>query len=194
MNIEQINAIVAELQDAFNHIQQPRSDYQIKHFVVGQHATEPAQYAQCVLEMQIKYNNIRRGLLAKRKLAIEIDRLKVTGDPIDALTAEEKGIDVEETDLAISGAKREFECLYRLWKSFPRQYTYRELQEAQDGYWQERLKRQARQELLATGRVGVGNQEALRQAGQEFTGEDHEIHSLLAGDNQGRGRAALLSD
>jgi hypothetical protein len=194
MDIQQIKDAVADLHEAFAHIQQPRSDYQLRHFVVGQHDTEPNRYAQCVLELQIKYNAIRRGLLAKQKLEIEIQRLIASGDEIDAISADEKKIDIEEVDLAISGAFREFQCLYAIWKSFSRQYTHQELQEAQEEYWQARLTRQAIQDLHAAGRISQGNQDALRQAGHNYEGESDAIHSLLAGNDPGRGRAALQRD
>jgi hypothetical protein len=180
MDIQQVNQAVEEMRDAFAAIQQPRSDFAIRHFVVGQHDTDTREYSQCVLELQIKYNNIRRALLTERKLQIEIQKLLDSGDEIKNIEAEEKQIDLEETRLAMQGAFREFECLYAIFRSFPKQYSYEELQAAEAEYWHKRLNRQAAQELLAGGRVGVGNQEALAQIGQRFNGAQTDVDRVLA--------------
>jgi hypothetical protein len=63
----------------------------------------------------------------------------------------------------VLGALREFESLYKIWQSFPKKYTRQEIDAAQPDYWKLRLERQAQQDLQATGRIGVGNSEALRQ-------------------------------
>ena len=127
-------------------IQQARPDYALEHFVVGQHDTEPQQYAQCVLELQVKYDNIRRALLAKKKIDIEIRQLETKGDELSLIDAEMKRIDLEEQDRAMLGAWREFQALYRIWKSFEHKYTREELNNAQEEYWIKRLTRQANQE------------------------------------------------
>lgn len=171
---EQVNDLVAELKDAFLEIQQARPDYSLEHFVVGQHDTEPQQYAQCVLELQIKYDNIRRALLGKKKINIEIRDLEAKGDEVSLIDAEVKKIDLEEQERAMLGAWREFQALYRIWRGFPKQYTRQELNDAQEEYWIKRLTRQANQDLLACGRVQQGNQEALRQIGRATVPElDH---------------------
>jgi hypothetical protein len=157
---------VAELEQAFLEIQVPRTEYMLRHFVVGQHDTAPQQYAQCVLEMQIKYDNIRRAMLTKRKIQLKIDRLEKRGTEGAKIEADLKRIDLEEQDRAMLGALREFDSLYAIWKSFPKQYTRGEMDEAQEEYWVRRLSRQAHQDMLAGGRVGQGNQEALRQIGR----------------------------
>lgn len=189
--ISQVQSAVIELRGAFREIQQPRSDFALEHFVVGQHDTEPARYAQCVLELQIKYNAIRRGQIKQQIVEIEIKRLVVSNDEIKALEAQEKAIDLEDLELAMSGAFREFSALYAIWKSFETQYTHEELQGAQVEYWHKRLEKQANQDLAATGRIGVGNQDALAQIGIDATGENNEIHTLFAALDERRGTPAL---
>jgi hypothetical protein len=180
MDIQQVNQAVEEMQDAFAAIQQPRSDFAIERFVVGQHDTDPRRYHQCVLELQVKYNAVRRALLKEQKLTIERDRLLASEDEIARIEAQEKQIDLDELVLAMSGTLREFECLYRIYKSFKQQYSYEELQAAEAEYWHKRLNRQAAQELLAGGRVGVGNQEALAQIGERFNGQQSDVDRVLA--------------
>lgn len=154
-----------ELQAAFREIQQARSDYQLANFVVFEKDTEAAAYAQCVLELQIKYNAIRRGKLHRQKLEIEAEQLREKGDAVSLIEAQLKAIDIEECELATLGAQREFDTLHAIWKAFPRHYTHAEMQAAQVDYWHARLIRQAVQDIQATGAVGVGNQDALRMAG-----------------------------
>ena len=168
---------------AFKEIQQPRSNYQIERFVVGEKDTPIAAYCQCVLEMQIKHQVIRRAVIGKRKLEIEIDRLRASGDEIDDLTAQEKEIDIEATDHAMLGALREFACLYSIFRSFNHVFTHQEIQVDQTQYWHKRLIRQAQQDLQSSGRIGVGNMDALRQAG--ITGWDDKGKPVLAEVNNG---------
>jgi len=163
--IEKVNSAIGELEEAFEAIQQPRPDYVLKKFVVGQHDTDPQRYMQCVLEMQIKYDAIRRAKLTRQKLLLQIVDLEKDGSPIDHIDARLKHIDIEAQDRAMLGAVREFEALYRIWQGFPRRYTRDELNAAQEEYWIKRLTRQANQDIQATGRIGVGNLEALQQIG-----------------------------
>lgn len=155
--------IVKEMEESFLAIQMPRSAYTIEKFVVGQHDTVEMQFCQCVLELQIKYDNLRRAKLGRRRIEIQIKELEDKGTEIDLIDADLKRIDLEEQDRAVLGALREFESLYKIWQSFPKKYTRQEIDAAQPDYWKLRLERQAQQDLQATGRIGIGNSEALRQ-------------------------------
>lgn len=157
---------IKEMQDAFIAIQQPRPDFVLDRFVIRQHDTEPQQYAQCVLELQAKYDAIRRAKLTRQKLEIEIEQLVAKDTPLDTIDADMKRIDLEEQDRALLGAMREFQVLYQIWKSFPHRYTRDELNAAQEEYWVKRLTRQANQDLQATGRVSQSNADALRMIGR----------------------------
>lgn len=180
--------VLEELKSAFAEIQQPRTDFELQHFVVAQHDTEPQQYAQCVLELQIKYNAIRRALVDKRKIQIQIKKLRGFAHTAENLCeAELKQIDIEDQDMAMLGALREFQALYRIFKGFTKKYTRVELNSAQDEYWLKRLTRQANQDLLGNGRIGVGNIDALRMIGRSPVPElDHirdvEKRALAIGD------------
>ena len=158
-------ASLTTLQSAFTEIQQPRTDFELKHFVVDQHEGDPQRYAQCVLEIQTKFNNIRRALINKRKINYEIDSADIS-NPLVQFDVEGKRIDLEEQDLALLGAVREFQALYKLFLSFEKKFTREEINAAQPEYWVKRLTRQANHDLLANGRVGVGNIDALRMIGR----------------------------
>lgn len=176
LRIESVNQAIEELEQAFDAIQQPRPDYVLEKFVIGQHDTEPQAYAQCVLEMQIKYDAIRRAILSKKKLLLQIADLdaKAATDAVASIDADMKRIDIEVQDRATLGAVREFEALHSIWQRFEQRYTRAEMNEAQEEYWIKRLTRQANMDIQATGRVGVGNQEALLQIGRSALPElDH---------------------
>lgn len=153
------------LLQAFNEIQQPRSPYQIEKFVIGQHATIEMQYFQCVLEMQIKYNNIRRSIIRRQIIEDDIQKLEEKGDKKSLLNAELKRIDLEEMDGAMLGAIREFETFKRLWDKFPIKYTREQLDFNQNEYWHRRLISEANLELQSHGTIGKGMLEALSQIG-----------------------------
>lgn len=175
MEITRVNTIIEQLEDAFQAIQQPRSDYQLQNFVVGEKDTAPAQWAQCVLEMQVKHSAIRRSIIAEKKLNLEIGQLLKTGDEMDELTAEEKQVDLDDLLRARLGALREFATLYSIYQGFDRDYTYEEIQAAQTDYWHARLTRQAQQDVQAFGRVSVGNIDAMRQTGGITTYENGHL-------------------
>lgn len=156
---------VAELESAFLEIQMPRTEYAIKHFVVGQHDTSEQQYLQCVLEMQIKYDNIRRAQLNKKKVLLKIANLEKENTEESLIDAELAKIDLQEQDRALLGALREFKVLYDIYEASPK-YTREQIDQGQPEYWRRRLTRQAEQEQGATGRIGAGNLEAIRQMTQ----------------------------
>ncbi len=166
MTREEIEQAVVEMEDAFDEIQQPRTPFVLQHFVVGEHDATPQQYAQCVLEMQIAYDNIRLADINAQKIGLEIAQFEVQDTPLCKLEIQEKRIHLEQQDRARLGALREFSALYVIWKSFGRTYTRGELDAGQEEYWVKRLTRQAMQGLNATGRISVGDQDALRMIGR----------------------------
>ena len=126
--IEQ-NVRQRELLEDFDAIQMARTPEVLRKFVVGAQAMDhPAQgWAQCVLELQIKYDNIRRAKINAELIQIEIDDLEKAGDPKSLLNAKLKRIDLEAQDRAMLGAIREFQSLYAIYKSFDKRYTRDEL-------------------------------------------------------------------
>jgi hypothetical protein len=155
MNIEIINEKHKEIKNSFAEVFQGRSNFQIDNFVVGQHLSEERRYAQCVVELQSKYYNLRRYDIQRRRLLKEIE----TSEGFDR---EEKELDLEQLDIGIVGQIREFDHLYRIYKSMPK-FTYEELEVGEQKYWLERLSTQAQIDIEAHGTVSTGNAEALRQ-------------------------------
>ena len=187
---EEIKPLMTDdLLKAFDEIQMARTPYVLRHFVVGQHLTAEQQYAQCVCELQIKYDTIRRALLGREKLLIEKSKLEEAANAlsrwwrsskdaaIKRIEAQMKQLDVEEQDRAMKGALREFTALYAIFKEFPKQFTRSELNKGQEEYWPKRLTMQANHDILANGRVGVGNIDALRMIGMSAVPEMDHVRS-----------------
>ncbi len=163
--IEQ-NVQQQELLDDFNAIQMARTPEVLRKFVVGAQAMDhPAQgWAQCVLELQIKYDDIRRAKVNRELIQLEIDELDLSGDAKSLLNATLKRIDLEAQDRAMLGAVREFQSLYAIYQSFDKRYTRAELDASQVEYWQNRLTRQALQDQQSRQlSIGAGNLQALRE-------------------------------
>ena len=97
-----------ELHDAFLEIFQGRSDFQLENFVVNAHTSPERQYAQCVLELQNKYYSIKQADISRRKINHEIKNEECP------FTIEEKQLELEQLDIAMLGALREFDTLYKL--------------------------------------------------------------------------------
>ena len=153
--------------DALKEIQQPRSNFQLENFVVGQHDTPEQKYRQTLLELQEELFAIRRVDLQAKKTVIEIERLRATGDAIDEIDAQIKELDLERTALQRLGAEKEVRTLVAIWDSFETKYTAEQIEANQMEYWDARLTRQAQLEALGSnGTVAWGSLDALRQIGR----------------------------
>ena len=156
---------LTELKQAFVEIQMPRTPYALEHLVVNARFTTEMKYYQCVLELSSAYDNLRIAELRLEQKQIEVDEID-TKKRTDEIEKEIKKIEMEQTKLAVIGAMREFEYLYKLWEQFPKKYTREELDRAQEEEYRLKLETQAKHDLNATGRISAGNQEGLRQIGQ----------------------------
>jgi hypothetical protein len=149
--------------DAIAEVQQPRSRFQLVHFVIGQHDTPEMRFYQLCLELQDMGYKLRLAQLNVRKTDIEIARLVETGDELDAIEAEEKQVGLEQTRIVMKGAERELAILTDLFDE-SQKFTRDEIEHAQPEYWQKRLTRQTNLQLMAGG-VQWAQLDSLRQAG-----------------------------
>ena len=152
-----------DITEAIAEVQQPRSRYQLIHFVIGQHDTPEMRFYQLCLELQDMGFKLRMAQLSVRKTEIEIARLQATGDDLDALEAEEKQVGLEQTEIVMQGAERELAILGDLFDE-SQKFTRDEIEHAQPEYWQKRLTRQTNLQLMAGG-VQWAQLDSLRQAG-----------------------------
>jgi hypothetical protein len=130
-----------EIVELFAEISQTRSDYQLEKFVVNQHDTDEMRYVQTLLEIQNIYYTVKHLSLEAKKNQIKIERLRATGDEIDAIDAEQIEIGLEQTSLASLGTYRELETLLKILSEFPR-YTRSQIEAGQADYWNKRMHRQ----------------------------------------------------
>ncbi len=152
-----------DIADAIAEVQQPRSRYQLVHFVIGQHDTPEMRFYQLCLELQDMGFKLRMAQLSVRKTEVEIARLQATGDDLDAIEAEEKQVGLEQTRIVMQGAERELAVLGDLFDE-SQKFTRDEIEHAQPEYWQKRLTRQTNLQLMAGG-VQWAQLDSLRQAG-----------------------------
>ena len=152
-----------DIGDAIAEVQQPRSRYQLIHFVIGQHDTPEMRFYQLCLELQDMGYKLRMAQLAVRKGEVEIRRLVETGDELDAIEAEEKQVGLDQTRIVMGGAERELAVLTDLFDESTH-YTRDEIEHAQVDYWKARLTRQTNLQLMAGG-VQWAQLDAMRQVG-----------------------------
>jgi hypothetical protein len=152
-----------DIREAIAEIQQPRSRYQIVHFVLGQHDTPEMRFYQLCQELMDTGTKLRMAGLAIQKAEIEISRLQETGDELDAVEAEEKQVGLEQTVIVMKGAERELAVMQDIFNEC-QHYTRDEIEHAQPEYWEKRLTRQTNLQLM-TGNVQWAQLDTLRQAG-----------------------------
>lgn len=166
-----------DILESIEEIIQPRSRFQLEHFVLGQHDTIEMAFRQVCLELQGAIFNEKRAKLQRDKIRLEVEQLKASDNPVDHIEAQIKEVDLEEAALTVRGAERELNHLIELYDSFPHKFTYDELESAQPAYWQARLSRQANMQALGSGKVEWAQLNALHQAGflSEFMEEKNSI-------------------
>jgi hypothetical protein len=151
------------ISEAIAEIQQPRSRYQLIHFVIGQHDTPEMRFYQLCLELQDMGYKLRTAQLSVRKTEIEIARLLETGDELDAIEAEEKQVGLEQTQIVMRGAERELAVLTDLFDE-SQKFTRDEIEHAQPEYWEKRLTRQTNLQIMSGG-VQWAQLDSMRQIG-----------------------------
>lgn len=148
-----------------NTIVPSRTKFQLEHFVIGQHDTKPMQWRQLVLEAQDLSYNIKSAELTIKKLKLEIDRLRATGDPLDAIEAEQKELDIKLTERVLAGALLELEWINEIAERVG-VFTTEQIESNQHEYWQTRLQKQADVDVFSSQRnVSQGNILSMINAG-----------------------------
>lgn len=142
-----------------------RSRFQLRQFVIGQHDTAPMQWRQILIEAQDLMYKIRLAELDVEKKRIEIHRLLSTGDPIDAIEAEEKQLGITLTERTLRGARLELGWLQELADEIG-PHSLDDIEADQPYYWSLRLSRQAGLDKLAVAEgVSSANLQSMLNAG-----------------------------
>jgi hypothetical protein len=151
----------------------------LRQFVVGQHDTAPMQWRQILIEVQDLAYKVRMAELDIERKRIEIHKLLSTGDPLDAIEAEEKQLAITLTERTLQGARMELGWLQELADEVG-SYTFDEIEADQPTYWALRLNRQAGLDRLAvTEGVSQGNLQSMLNAG--LLHRDHTDTEITAG-------------
>lgn len=151
------------IDEAIAEVQQPRSRYQLIHFVIGQHDTPEMRFYQLIIELQDLRTKFRLAEITVKKGEIEIARLLETGDELDALEAEELQVGLEQTIVVMKGAEREIDILEDIFNQC-QHYTRDEIEHAQPEYWEKRLTRQTNLQIMSGG-VQWAQLDSMRQVG-----------------------------
>ena len=142
-----------------------RTKYQLKNFVIGQHDTPQMQWRQILIEAQQLAFNIRMAELDIDRKKIEIERLLSTGDPLDAVDAQEKQIGIVLTERLLAGARIEMTWLEEFAEDTG-SFTVEEIENNQPEYWQKRLTRQANIDVYASQKaISQTNVQSMLNAG-----------------------------
>jgi hypothetical protein len=171
-----------EINKAIAEVQQPRSRFQLEHFVLGQHATPEMQYYQTVLELQDAIYKYKLAAINVQKSDLKIAKLRATGDDLDELKAQEIELGLAQTEFAMLGAEREMKHLLEIFDTFTHKYTREEIESAQPNYWQARLTNNAKAMLMGGSSVNAAHIEAMEQAGvlDSFVAEVEKTKKELA--------------
>lgn len=150
---------------ATRYVIRDRSNYQLKHFVIGQHDTPEMQFRQILLEARDMLHKIRGAEIGYEITKIKIEKLKAKKDRVSLLKAAKLELDLEMSASLLEAAHEELDYLVELSKDY-RHYTPTEIEANQQDYWKARLTRQAETDRLSLEHgVGVGNLESLMKAG-----------------------------
>jgi hypothetical protein len=157
-----------KVQDIISHaysVQQPRSNFQLEKFVLGQHDSEPMQFYQLCIEISESAYHLRIAALELEKMYIRLNDLLKSNDRIDQIDAKIMQVNIEKTESVVSASIAEFNTLLKLYDSFSKKYTREDIENDQETYWVSRLRRQAALEEISVSTSQSEHFNSLRQVG-----------------------------
>jgi hypothetical protein len=154
-----------ELIDEMKELSQPRSDFALKHFVVGQHDLPARQRQQAILELQSmmfelanQYDEICLARLDIEEFEEALDKTEGRQKQRIQIQIDQKRRFIEGVEIGLTGRLRECDYLYAMLQHMPK-VTAEQLEVEEEAYWAMRLSRQ----LLLAGRDPGGNLTAILQ-------------------------------
>lgn len=120
-------------------LQQSRTDFQLKYFVINQHPTDEMKYKQCLLEIQSLYFSLSNLDLDIESEIIKKDRLSSSNDELDLIETKKINLKLQQNKLSRLGMLRELDSLLVILNSFDKHYTKEEIETNQEQYWKIRL-------------------------------------------------------
>lgn len=139
-----------------------RTKFQLEHFVQNEHDTPQRKCLQLIMELKSLRDGYILDTLETEKIKIEINDLLATGKPIDKIEAMKKQYVLGTMNETMDYRRREIQSIADLLKKLPKIYTYQEIEETEQAYWEKRLTRQCMEDLLS--RMTGINQGNIRSA------------------------------
>lgn len=139
-----------------------RTKFQLEHFVQNEHDTPQRKCLQLIMELKSLRDGYIIDTLEMEKIKIEINELLSTGKPIDKIEAMKKQYVLGTMNETMEYRQREIHTIADLLKKLPKIYTYQEIEEAEQIYWEKRLTRQCMEDLVS--RMTGINQGNIRSA------------------------------
>jgi hypothetical protein len=143
-----------------------RTSFQLERFVMQEHDLPERKFLQLMMELKSMRDGFIGDVFEIEKMKIEIKRLLAKNDEVDTLEAMKKQYFMRQLEENMIFREREIKTIVQLINSLPKIYTYDEIEAAESGYWEQRLTRQAFEDV-ASAQTGInpGNIRANIQAG-----------------------------
>lgn len=149
------------------------SVFQIENFTAGKESPQ-RRYRHCLLQLNQKYNTLKECEFRHKRYDVDINELKNKLKKVQGFEKQRIEIDLEEKEHHLNIELKLIEdCLFevaaykRVLKTLP-EYTRQEFEEAEQGYWKNRLLGDARREMISTGSVGIQTIESLENIGMNI--------------------------
>lgn len=133
---------LAEIMAEFNSIFQSRTTFQLDHFVLRQHDTEPMQYLQLCMELSAAMQSYEQSCLLMKKGELIANRLLASLDQEERVDGEIQVVTNRYARNNLAAAERELSLLIQMYRSCKR-FSREEIEADQALYWEKRLTRQA---------------------------------------------------
>ena len=157
MDIEKVKKIGKESQESFLAACQNKSDYELTYLNINDHPTPQRRYKQCLDEMVRRVSNIGRAEIDIEEFHDKINKAKdkeasTEGEEQRKWNRKRRKLEISlwETNLALEGQLREFNCFYGLYEQMPK-YTAEDIQAAEEEYHVKRKTSAAQRQLEMTG-------------------------------------------
>jgi hypothetical protein len=143
---ENLRSLLDEMQE----LSQARSNFALRHFVVGQHDLPGRQRQQVIVELQGMMFELANQADEIRLAELDIEELKaslvgggdnrINADRIKIKIAQ-KERQIEQINIRLTGQLRECDTLYAMLQELPK-YTKEQFEAEEEAYWGVRLPRQ----------------------------------------------------
>lgn len=171
-----------DLFESFKEYQMSRTPYQLERFVIKEHHTPEMQFVQLCRELESLYYTLMELRLNIKKGELEINILRSNNNEISFIEAEIKELHLSRSKLQLIGLEREAKVLLELYDNMPK-FTRDEIDRSQEGYWQERILREAELQLVS-GAPSWAHFDLLDRMGNFNTLIERQNNNLLLQNNE----------